>query len=200
MVFDDNDNIEKQKQKSVEHIINKCIAKHSDHAKICKTVAIFLAFQQYWIAMLCTKYWQTDKYWQNQKFRVEAEFMKNRIDHSVNIFAFELETAEWEITKDVQCSVFKSRFMHISSNIENYESNINRMHTKKDLKKELRLISNLKPYIDAEGILRVYGRLDKSDFAFQVCHHMILPKCHSYTECVISDIHRKSNIQVPCSP
>ena len=88
MVFDDNDNIEKQKQKSVEHIINKCIAKHSDHAKICKTVEIFLPFRQYWIAMLRTKHWQKDKHLQNQKFHVEVEFMKNCIDHNINISVF----------------------------------------------------------------------------------------------------------------
>ena len=87
--------------------------------------------------MLHTKHWQTDKDWQNQKFHVEAEFMKNRIDHSVNISVFELEAAEYEITKHVQRSSFGSRFMRISSNIENYENNINRMHTMKEIKKEL---------------------------------------------------------------
>ena len=61
MVLKDNDNIEKPEQKSVEHIIDKRVIKYSDHAKTCKTVAIFLAFRRYWIAMLCTKHWQTNK-------------------------------------------------------------------------------------------------------------------------------------------
>ena len=89
--------------------------------------------------------------------------------------------------------------MRISSNIENYDNNINCMLTTKEIKKEMQLITNLKPYIDAEGILHDYGRLDKSNFPFQVHHSMILSKRHPYTECVISDIHQKSNIQVQWS-
>ena len=57
--------------------------------------------------------------------------------------------------------------MHISNDIENYENNINCVHTNKEIKKGLRLITNIKLYLDAEGILHVYGRLDKSDFPFQ---------------------------------
>ena len=67
------------------------------------------------------------------------------------------------------------------------------MHTTKDIKKELRLITYLKPYIDAEGILRIYGRLDKSNFHFQVQHQVR----HSYTEPVISDIHQKKQYSGP---
>ena len=96
------------------------------------------------------------KSWQNQKFHAEAEFLKNHIDHSVNISVFELEAAERKITKHMQRSSFGSRFMHMSSNIENYENNINHMHTTKEIKKELQLITNLKPYIDAEGIVLFY--------------------------------------------
>ena len=56
--------------------------------------------------MLRMKHWQTDKDWQNQKFRVEAEFLKNRIDHSVNISVFELEAAEHKIMKKRAAFVF----------------------------------------------------------------------------------------------
>ena len=68
--------------------------------------------------------------------------------------------------------------------IENYESEINKMHTTKVIKKELRLITNLKPYVDSQGILGIYGRLEKSQFPFQVRHPMILPKRDLYTELV----------------
>ena len=63
--------------------------------------------------------------------------------------------------------------MHISSDVENYESEINKMHTTKEIKKELRLITNLKPHVDGQGILHFYGRLEKSQFPFQVRHPMI---------------------------
>ena len=122
--------------------------------------------------------------------------MKNRIDHSVNSSVFELEAAEREIMKHVQRSSFGHRFMHILSDMENYENNINGMHTTKDIKKELQLITNLKPYIDAKGN-GVYGRLDESNFPFQVHHPMILPKRHAYTEHVISDVHRKKQHSGP---
>ena len=65
--------------------------------------------------------------------------------------------------------------MCILSNVENYESEINKTHTTKEIKKELRCITNLKPTIDDQGILRIYGWLEKSQFPFQVCHPMILP-------------------------
>ena len=96
MVLGIDDNVRKPEQQS---------AKHSDHTKICKTVAIFLAFRQYWIAMLRTENWQMDKDWQNQKFCFEVEFLKNCIDHSVNISVFELEAAEHEITKHILSSM-----------------------------------------------------------------------------------------------
>ena len=115
-----------------------------------------MAFRHYWIAVLHNKHWQTDKDRQKHKFRVEAEFMKNHIDHSVNISVFELEATEREITKHVQHSSFGSIFMHIS-NIMNYENNNNRMHTIKEIKKELRLIIIVKPYRYAEGILCDFG-------------------------------------------
>ena len=104
---------------------------------------------------------------------------------------FELEVAEREIMKHVQRSFFEKRFMNISSDLENYENNFNSMDTSKEIKKELQLITNIKPYINAEGILGVYGRLDKSNFSFQVHHTMILAKRHPYSKHVISDIHRK---------
>ena len=94
-------------------------------------MAILLAFRQFWIAMLRTKQWQTKKDWQNQKHHVEVEFLRNRIDQDVNISVFELDAAEREITKHVQRSSFGSGFMRISSDVENYENEINRMHTTK---------------------------------------------------------------------
>ena len=87
--------------------------------------------------------------------------------------------------------------MRISIYVENYENEINRMLTTKEIKQELRLITNLKPYIDAQGILRVYGYLEKSNFPFQVQHPMILLKRHPYTKLVIQATHMKKQHSGP---
>ena len=98
-------------QEPVVHIIDQCIARYSTHKQVCKTIAIFLAFRQVWIAMLCTKHSQTKTDWQNQKHHVEIEFLRNRINQDINISVFELDTAEREITKYVQWSSFGNEFM-----------------------------------------------------------------------------------------
>ena len=151
-------------------------------------------FRQFWIAMLCTKHWQTETDWKNQKHHVESEFLRNRVDQDVNISAFELDAAEHEITKHIQRASFGNGFMRISSDVENYESEINKMHTSKAIKNELRRITILKPYMDDQGILRVYGRLEKSQFLLQIRHPMILPKRRPYTELVICATHIKKHL------
>ena len=107
--------------------------------------------------MLRMKHWQTETDWKNQKHHVESEFLQNGIDQDANISVFMLDAAKHEITKHVQQASFGNGFMRISSDVENYESEINKMHTSKAIKKELYRITNLKPYVDDQGILRIYG-------------------------------------------
>ena len=93
MVLEDDEQAEIPKQKVVVHVIDRCIARYSTRKRVCKTIAIFLAFRQFWIAMSRTKQWQTSKDWRNQKHYIEAEFLRNRIDQDVNISVFELDAA-----------------------------------------------------------------------------------------------------------
>ena len=62
--------------------------------------------------------------------------------------------------KHVQWTSFGNGFMCISGDLENYKNEINKMHTTKEIKKELCLIINLKPYVDDQGILRINGWLE----------------------------------------
>ena len=57
LVLEDDTQVEIPEQEHVVHIIDRCIARYSNHRPLCKTIAIFSAFCQFWIAMLRTKHW-----------------------------------------------------------------------------------------------------------------------------------------------
>jgi len=64
----------------------------------------------------------------------------------------------------------------------------------KDLmeKQEVAASSSLKrlhPFIDKEGLLRVWGRLQQSMLPYQAMHQMILPSNHQFTKLVVSGEH-----------
>ena len=101
MVLEDDEQAEIHERKVIVHVIDRCIARYSTHKWVCKTIAILLAFPQFWIAILRKKQWQTKKDWENQKHHVEVEFLQNRIDQDVTISVFELDAAESEIKKHV---------------------------------------------------------------------------------------------------
>ena len=56
--------------------------------------------------------------------------------------------------------------------------------------KRTKAVMNLLPYIDQDGILRVGGRLHRSDLPFNAMHQMILPKRHHFTKLVIEKVHQ----------
>lgn len=51
-------------------------------------------------------------------------------------------------------------------------------------------LTSLRPFIDEEGILRVGGRLKKSQLAFHHKHPIILPKRHHLTKLIIEQAHQ----------
>ena len=53
-------------------------------------------------------------------------------------------------------------------------------------------ILNLLPYLDQDGILRVGGRLHRSDLPFNAMHQMILPKRHHFTKLIIENVHQSN--------
>ncbi|KAJ6648127.1 hypothetical protein Bhyg_03352 [Pseudolycoriella hygida] len=48
---------------------------------------------------------------------------------------------------------------------------------------------SLRPFLDSEGILRVGGRLRKSDLPYKSKHPIILPKKHHFTKLIIEQAH-----------
>lgn len=53
-------------------------------------------------------------------------------------------------------------------------------------------IKSLFPFIDGDGTLRVGGRLQNSELAFNLKHPVILPKSHRYTHLLISMLHQQN--------
>ena len=53
-------------------------------------------------------------------------------------------------------------------------------------------LRQLEPFIDVEGVLRVGGRLERSDEEWSVKHPIILPKFDSFTNHVICETHRQN--------
>lgn len=51
--------------------------------------------------------------------------------------------------------------------------------------------ANLNPFIDEYGLIRVGGRLQKSDLTFAQKHPILLPSRHSLTDRIIREIHEK---------
>ena len=51
--------------------------------------------------------------------------------------------------------------------------------------------SNLSPFIDSEGILRVGRRIDKSNLAFSLKHPALLQQGHQFVEVLIREEHYK---------
>lgn len=56
-------------------------------------------------------------------------------------------------------------------------------------------ILQLAPFLDTEGILRVGGRLKKSNLSFQSKHPILLPNDHPFTRAVLDDAHNYVNHQ-----
>ncbi|XP_018377661.1 PREDICTED: uncharacterized protein LOC108770524 [Trachymyrmex cornetzi] len=52
--------------------------------------------------------------------------------------------------------------------------------------------SRLTPFMDANDILRVGGRLRESSLSMEAKHPAILPKCSPFTTLIIADVHRRT--------
>ena len=57
------------------------------------------------------------------------------------------------------------------------------------MKKEMHGLSNLCPFYDSHGVLRVTGRLPKIQINYDRRHQIILPKRHHFTNLVIQKYH-----------
>ena len=60
-----------------------------------------------------------------------------------------------------------------------------------DLKAKLRSLKKLQPFLDDSGLLRVGGRLQRSDFSFDFKHQIILPRRHHFVKLLVKFYHVK---------
>ena len=87
----------------------------------------------------------------------------------------ELEAAEMEIFRYVQ----KKQYSEIIKSIGKGKNIPKRHHLRK-----------LSPFIDANNLLRVGGRIQNSSATFEVKHPIILPNSSNITSMIVEDIHR----------
>lgn len=52
-------------------------------------------------------------------------------------------------------------------------------------------VLTLNPFLDHKGILRVGGRLNKSELSYEAKHPILLSHTHFVTKLIIDDIHKK---------
>ena len=94
----------------------------------------------------------------------------------------ELDAAEDKIVIDVQ-----SR--HFGQEIAEIQAGANPKRSKRFLNKSASAVRQLSPFIDAQGLLRVGGRMEFSEEPWRVQHPIILPQKDPFTNHVISAFH-----------
>lgn len=98
----------------------------------------------------------------------------------------ELQEAEREIIKSVQRDEFEEE---ISSLLPVNSSPCTQDHTSDRVVKKTSVLSQLDPFLDGHGILRIGGRLKHADISSAAKHPVILPKKGPVTSLIIAHCH-----------
>lgn len=93
-----------------------------------------------------------------------ADIARKTLVPPLNCLGFE----EYRVAKIVFCKLLQR---------EHFEKEFCRLESSGRLHKESKLIK-LAPFIDEDGLLRVRGRLQLSELAYESKHPIILPRCH----------------------
>ncbi|XP_064646576.1 uncharacterized protein LOC135499627 [Lineus longissimus] len=102
-----------------------------------------------------------------------AKKLPKRKDGMRSFTPDELRQAEIGILRDAQRQVFKSEMLSVQKSEEPCRGSLR----------------DLCPMIDDDGLLRVGGRLEKSDLPYDAQHPIILPKNHPVTTLIIRSFH-----------
>ncbi|XP_011174666.2 uncharacterized protein LOC105206911 [Solenopsis invicta] len=94
--------------------------------------------------------------------------------YSGTLCAEEINIAETKILKLLQAHQFADTIQELSNN-SIYKGKF----------------ANLSPFIDENGLVRVGGRLHKSDLTFSQRHPILLPNRHCLTDNIIRELHKK---------
>ena len=118
---------------------------------------------------------------------IKIELIKLR-NNSLHLNVADVGKAELCIAHYVQLSVYGSIYTELSADAEVYQKNINKLKNVQ-LKRELKKLSALCPFLDSRGTLRVRGRLSKININYDRQHQIILPKRHHFTNLVVQHYH-----------
>ena len=100
-----------------------------------------------------------------------------------------LKTSTGELDVN-ELKIAKRQFLKILQ-LQHFRKEIALLEEGKRLTKDSKLIK-LDPFLDEDGLLRVRGRIQLSELAFESKHPIILPKCHG-SQLLIRAVHLSQN-------
>lgn len=100
-------------------------------------------------------------------------------DKSKRLYHHYLQPAELQTSLQTVLLLVQSSAFH---------DDIKRLQNKMELGRQSKLLS-LNPFLDESGMLRVGGRIQKSNLAFDIKHPIILPSNHEFTKMAIQEAH-----------
>ena len=103
----------------------------------------------------------------------------------------DLAHAELEIIRSLQCEHFEDEIKVLQSlNVDGEFLNRTAAKERNSSLKKTSCLYRLDPYLDADGVLRIGGRLRRANLPDSVKHPVILPKESHITRLIIQDSHR----------
>ena len=116
----------------------------------------------------------------NRAIRVIAWTLRfiNRARKRVVVNSTELDVEEYSVAKETFVRILQLQY---------FGKEIALLKAGKTIPRDSKLL-RLAPFIDDKGLLRVKGRLQLSDLAFESKHPLILPKCHG-SELLVKFVH-----------
>ncbi|XP_063979046.1 uncharacterized protein LOC135163507 [Diachasmimorpha longicaudata] len=123
----------------------------------------------------------------NRLLRVISYILRWRNHRTSNrgpISVREIEEAEFRVLLMIQRERFPVEFRNLSVEDTSTKTNVSTIRGTS--------FDQLNPFIDARGLLRVGGRLKKSDLSFDHKHPILLPSKHPVTDLIITRIHQEN--------
>ena len=144
--------------------VNKLIHEHSCLTILVRDVVLLTQFTDFMIACHHVGLFPHHTSWKAQKYLIKLELMK-LCDNSLHLNVVDVERAELCIGRHVQRWTYGTIYRKLSANAERYQQTVSKV-TNVQLKRELKSLSALCPFLDSLGVLRVRGRLSKIDICY----------------------------------
>ena len=106
----------------------------------------------------------------------------------------ELQNAEKDIIKSIQCKHFSAELKTLQDvGVVGQVTDGKAAKLRNDSLKKTSCLFRLDPFLDVDGIIRVGGRIARSNLPIEVRHPVILPRKGHITELLIRHVHEKVN-------